>query len=85
MYKYEKEFREENPQTIGETDQQFDLDNYKDWLEKKLEVVDEKNRLIRKWVNIMYEHKINDRENLIFIKEIIIDMLKNKRRCKWKK
>jgi hypothetical protein len=37
MYKYEKEFRKENPQTIGETDKHFDLDNYKDWLEKKLE------------------------------------------------
>ena len=37
MYKYEKQFRVENPQTIGETDQQFDLSNYKDWLERKLE------------------------------------------------
>jgi hypothetical protein len=37
MYKYEKQFRAENPQTIGETDQQFNLSNYKDWLERKLE------------------------------------------------
>ena len=37
MYKYEKEFREENPHTIGETDKQFDLDNDKDWLEEKLD------------------------------------------------
>jgi hypothetical protein len=37
MYKYEEQFRVENPQTIGETDQQFDLSNYKDWLERKLE------------------------------------------------
>ena len=37
MYKYEKQFRAENPQTIGETDQQFDISNYKDWLERKLE------------------------------------------------
>jgi hypothetical protein len=37
MYKYEKQFRAENPQTIEETDQQFDLSNYKDWLERKLE------------------------------------------------
>ena len=36
MYKYEKEFRKENPQTIGETDKHFDLDNYKDWLEEQL-------------------------------------------------
>lgn len=36
MYKFEKQFREENPQTIGETDKHFDLDNYKDWLENKM-------------------------------------------------
>jgi hypothetical protein len=43
-YKFEKQFREENPQTIGETDRHFDLDNYKDWLESKLSwiCVDEK-------------------------------------------
>ena len=39
MYKYEEQFRAENPQTIGETDQQFDLSNYKDWLEKKLDAI----------------------------------------------
>lgn len=37
MFKFEKEFRLENPQTVGETDSHFDLDNYKDWLEDKLE------------------------------------------------
>lgn len=37
MFKYEKQFRKENPQTIGETDSIFDLDNYKDWLEEKLQ------------------------------------------------
>lgn len=37
MYKYEEQFRKDNPQTIGETDKHFDLDNYKDWLEKELE------------------------------------------------
>jgi hypothetical protein len=36
MYQFEKEFRKEMPQTIGETDSHFDLDNYKDWLEQKL-------------------------------------------------
>ena len=39
MYKYEEQFRAENPQTIGETDKSFDLDNYKDWLEKKLDAI----------------------------------------------
>ena len=36
MWKFEKEFRKEKPETIGETDKRFDLDNYKDWLESKL-------------------------------------------------
>jgi hypothetical protein len=36
-WKYEKDFRADNPQTMGEVDSHFDLDNYKDWLEKKLE------------------------------------------------
>lgn len=37
MWRYEKQFRKENPQTIGETDAIFDLNNYKDWLEERLE------------------------------------------------
>jgi len=37
MWKYEKEFREAHPETIGEKDGYFDLDNYKDFLEDKLE------------------------------------------------
>lgn len=37
MWKYEKEFREAHPETIGEKDGYFDLDNYKDWLEEQLE------------------------------------------------
>lgn len=36
MYQFEKQFRKENPQTVGETDSHFDLGNYKDWLEQKL-------------------------------------------------
>lgn len=39
MWKFEKQFREEKPETIGETDKHFDLDNYKDWLENKLEKI----------------------------------------------
>jgi len=37
MFKYEEQFRKENPQTIGEIDAIFDLENYKDWLEEKLD------------------------------------------------
>jgi hypothetical protein len=36
MYQFEQQFRKEMPQTVGETDSHFDLDNYKDWLEQKL-------------------------------------------------
>ena len=35
-WKFEKEFRLDKPETIGETDRHFDLDNYKDWLELQL-------------------------------------------------
>lgn len=35
-WKFEKEFRIAKPETIGETDRHFDLDNYKDWLEEQL-------------------------------------------------
>lgn len=35
MYKFEEQFRKDNPQTVGEKDKHFDLDNYKDWLEEK--------------------------------------------------
>jgi hypothetical protein len=41
---YEEQFRAENPQTMGEIDQQFNLDNYKDWLEKKLDAITSRNR-----------------------------------------
>ena len=36
-FKFEKQFRDENPQTIGETDSDFDLANYNEWLENKAE------------------------------------------------
>ena len=35
-WKFEENFRKDHPETIGETDSHFDLDNYKDWLELKL-------------------------------------------------
>lgn len=36
MWKYEQEFRIDKPETLGEKDKHFDLDNYKDWLEEQL-------------------------------------------------
>ena len=44
MYKYEEEFRKDAPQTIGETDKHFDLDNYKDWLEYRMEILETQNK-----------------------------------------
>ena len=44
-FKLEKQFRAENPQTIGETDKHYDLENYKEWLESKLEWVDVNEKL----------------------------------------
>lgn len=35
-YTFEEEFRLDHPETVGETDSQFDLENYKDWLEAQL-------------------------------------------------
>jgi hypothetical protein len=43
-WKYEKEFRKDNPETIGETDKHFDLDNYKDWLEVELKEAKEREK-----------------------------------------
>lgn len=35
-YTFEEEFRVDHPETVGETDRHFDIDNYKDWLEGQL-------------------------------------------------
>jgi hypothetical protein len=35
-YTFEEEFRFDHPETVGETDSHFDLENYKDWLEAQL-------------------------------------------------
>lgn len=34
-FKYDKEFRADHPETVGEIDTQFDTSNYVEWLEKK--------------------------------------------------
>jgi hypothetical protein len=36
MWKYKKEYKLDRPETIGETDYTFDLDNYREWLEGQL-------------------------------------------------
>lgn len=35
--KFKKEFKSDHPETIGETDKEFDNHNYTEWLEKKLQ------------------------------------------------
>lgn len=35
--KFEKQFREAHPETVGETDSRFDLDNYCEFLESLVE------------------------------------------------
>ena len=35
-YTFEEEFRLDHPETVGETDRHFDLNNDKDWLEAQL-------------------------------------------------
>lgn len=35
-YTFEEEFRLDHPETVGEKDRHFDLNNYKDWLEAQL-------------------------------------------------
>jgi len=34
--KYKEEYKLDRPETIGETDHTFDLDNYREWLEERL-------------------------------------------------
>lgn len=36
MKQFENQFRNEKPETIGETDSHFDLSNYNDFIEEKL-------------------------------------------------
>jgi len=36
MLKYKEEYKLDKPETIGETDYTFDLDNYREWLEEQL-------------------------------------------------
>lgn len=36
MKQFENQFRTEKPETIGETDSHFDLSNYNDFIEEKL-------------------------------------------------
>ena len=44
--KFEKEFRKDHPETIGETDHTFDLLNYSEWLENKIERIE---KLLEEW------------------------------------
>ena len=56
--KYEKEFREAYPETIGETDKAFDLSNYTDWLEKQLSdgIIPKLVKQVKKWEKDSEDH-----------------------------
>jgi len=34
--KFETEFRQAHPETMGETDREFDINNYAEWLEQRI-------------------------------------------------
>ncbi len=74
MYKYEQQFRKDNPQTIGETDKVFDLDNYKDWLQEMIfeqlecltDIVNNSDKMISDGIPTeSYYQLINKAESLI--------------------
>ena len=48
-----KQFRKDNPQTIGETDSHFDLSNYNDWLENKYFELLKQNQEMREMLSII--------------------------------
>jgi len=53
-YLFEEEFRLDHPETVGEADKEFDLDNYKDWLEAQLiEARRHYNEVIAKKVTVV--------------------------------
>ena len=63
-FKFEKQFRDENPQTVGETDGYFDLGNYNEWLENKAE------KLLSEFYKIeIAPPPYNEHENNVFVFE----------------
>jgi hypothetical protein len=57
-YTFEEEFRLDHPETVGETDRDFDLDNYKDWLEAQL--IEARKQLALYNVSERSEHLVCD-------------------------
>ncbi len=53
-YAFEEEFRLDHPETVGETDIQFDLENYKDWLEAQL--IEARKQLALSWHLRMFQY-----------------------------
>lgn len=66
-FKFNEEFRKDNPQTVGETDSYFDLDNYKDWLEEKL---DNSNNFINDLIALRNHYKVLEGEYVVSIHEL---------------
>ncbi len=64
--KYEKEYRQKHPETIGEIDSHFDLSNYSEFLESEL--AEAKSNAAPKdlvWITRDEFKKYKDRKNLL--------------------
>lgn len=59
--KFEKEFRKEHPETLGETDRDFDRANYIDWLEQKIDKAQNQNQKLYSVAAKKQEELINFR------------------------
>ena len=82
--KYDAEFRLQKPETIGETDHTFDLSNYVDFLENKIEqnifdmkIADEKKRvaLLQKVVERINGHIREEHGILLGINKKLRDLI----------
>lgn len=58
--KYKKEFKEAHPETIGETDDSFDMSNYIDWIDNKLQTQTERERKLYEALSGMVNNPSQD-------------------------
>jgi len=64
-FEYENQFREAHPETVGEKDKHFDLDNYKDFLESRIKELEayviDTDRILDSGIEIMPEFPHHER------------------------
>ena len=56
--KFEKEFREAHPETVGEIDKEFDNNNYIEWLEGKNKQLEMENKNANRWNALLNSNRI---------------------------